>query len=73
VAAGALASLITALLAASLLASSLGFAKTTGFAVAAGLLLDLLLVRGILGAVLNRPGVLREPSPARVGRDADPE
>jgi hypothetical protein len=51
-AAGAISSAITVLFAASLLASSLDFVKTMGFAVAAGLMLDLLLVRGLLAPAL---------------------
>lgn len=71
-AAGALASLVAALLAATLLASSLVFAKTFGFVVAVGLLLDLLLVRGILGAALTRTETPTGATPARVGDHADP-
>ena len=52
-AAAAAASLVTALAAACLLGSSLEFAKAFGLIVFAGLLLDLLFVRGLVGAALT--------------------
>jgi hypothetical protein len=67
VTAAAAASTVAALAAACLLASSLEFAKAFGFIVAAGLLLDLVFVRGLLGAAMAALASRRRERPPAAG------